>query len=282
MAGEPHRYTELRPARERTTDMTARKTAGVLAIISGLVYFIGQAIAMVQWEGAYSLQYNLIGDLGVTQCDLFHNTYGSRYICSPGHVWFNSGIILAAVLMAAAGALLITTRLARLAGTVLILAGIAGAVAGFFPLNRALVVHNTAALLQALFLLIAAAAAIAKTMRVKAGVVASKDEKSYLAEHRPILPGGLLTTSMVLLVLAIGGPLLALLVGEWQGVVDRMLLDLLMIWMVFLGVGLYQTNPRTRAHTARVRRADRKAERDAAIISAAQAHEAKERGANGD
>ncbi|RIX36858.1 DUF998 domain-containing protein [Corynebacterium falsenii] len=264
--------------------MTARKTAGILAVLSGLIYFIGQALATVQWQGSYSLQYNLIGDLGVSQCDLYQNSYGSRYICSPGHLWFNGGLVIAAILMVAVGAVLIAQRLARLAGASLILAGIAAAVAGFIPLNVNETVHNTAALVQGFFLIVATGAAIAKTIQDKAGVVASKDKKKYVAEHRPILPGGLLTTSMVLLVLAIGGPLLALLVGEWQGVVDRMLFDILMIWMVVLGVGLYQTKLRPTTNAARMRRADRNAERDAAIINASQQHAAKDnrdRGAHG-
>lgn len=224
--------------------MSRQRLAGITLIASSAVVFLGQFIALLLWDSwFYSLQFNLVSDLGHTVCAPVADGFGPRFVCSPGHLWFNLGLI-------AGGGLLLTGGLAlrRLPGYSLAVAGVALTVVGMLPPDRQPGPHDAAAVVYVVAVW-AAVSAAAVTLR-----------------HTRPVPAA---ASAVVLLVSVGGAALLLFNPEGApGLYGRIAVDVLAVWVVFLGAG--QLRP-DRTKPRRARRADPdRAERDAAVRRAAE------------
>lgn len=224
--------------------MSRQRLAGITLIASSAVVFLGQFIALLLWDAwYYSLQFNLVSDLGHTVCAPVADGFSPRFVCSPGHLWFNLGLITGGVLLLAGG-----LALRRLTGYGLAVAGVALAVVGAFPYDRQPGLHDAAAVV---YVVAAWAAVIAAAVALR--------------HTRPVLA----VTSVVVLLVSVGGAALLLFNPEGApGLYGRLVVDVLAVWVVFLGAG--QLRP-DRTTPRRARRADPDlAERDAAVRRAAE------------
>lgn len=222
--------------------MTSQRVAGGLFIAAGIVGFLGQFIALLMWTGGpYSLQFNLISDLGMTTCAPVADSFISRYVCSPGHGWFNAGMIVSGVALVVGGLLL-----RRTPGFALAISGAALAVLGFFPFDHNAAVHDSAAVIQALTTWVAMVAVI----------IRAQNSRRMLST----------VTAILLVVSVLGFGLLLLLPEGAPGLYERISFDLLSVWTIFFGaVLLGRGRPRA------PRKVDPEAaERDAAIRKAAR------------
>ena len=198
--------------------MSRQRLAGIPLIASSAVVFIGQFIALLLWDSwFYSLQFNLVSDLGHTVCAPVADGFGPRFVCSPGHLWFNLGLLVGGVLLLTGG-----LALRRLAGYALSVAGVALTVVGMLPPDRQPGPHDAAAVVYVVAVW-AAVSAAAVTLR----------------HTRPALAAA----SAVVLFNPEGAP----------GLYGRIAVDVLAVWVVFLGAGQLRpdrTKPRQigRAH----------------------------------
>lgn len=237
--------TGRRAALGTLVGMNSQRVAGWMLVASGVVGFLGQLIAVVMWQGGlYSLQFNLISDLGMTTCAPVDDAFLPRYVCSPGHLWFNLGTIAAGVLLVVGGALL-----RRLFGCALAVSGVALIVVGAVPVDRVAGVHDAAAIGQAVLTWVAMVLVVIALRETRAGVA--------------VVTGAILLVSL-------GGFVLLLLNPEGApGLYERISFDLLSVWVIYLGA-VSLGRARTRQQH-RERRVDpEKQERDAAIRKAAR------------
>lgn len=225
-------------------DMTKQRVAGWALVGSGLFGFLGQLIALLMWQGgAYSLQFNLISDLGMTTCAPVQDGFISRYVCSPGHLWFNLGCLISGALLVLGGVLL-----RRLPGYLLAVSGIAVAVVGVVPVDRNDLVHDGAALLQA----------VATWAAMLAVILVARDT------HRMLIA----VTGVLLLVSIAGFALLVLLPEGAPGLYERISFDLLSVWVIYFGAVLLGTSRKRKPKAKPVD--PEQAERDAAVRKAAR------------
>lgn len=216
--------------------MTQRKTAGFLFICSALLAFIGQAIAIAQWDGMYQLSANLISDLGVTECVLSDDQFISRFICSPGHLWFNLGLGASAVLLAAAGFLLIgaqrqgQARSGTRTGAIAIAQAIAIVVIAAVPFNVQPTVHDIAAILSMV---------LGIALMVSAALASR--EVLFNDNQRTMLSSAARGLTWVLLVIVVIGFVALLFVTNRPGLWERMAVDVQTVWTLLLGVSLLNT-----------------------------------------
>ena len=221
--------------------MSRQRFAGIALIAASAVVFLGQFIALLLWDSWYfSLQFNLVSDLGHTGCAPVADGFLPRFVCSPGHLWFNLGLIAGGVLLLVGG-----VALRRLPGHSLAMAGVALAVAGAFPHDRQPGLHD--------------AAAVVYVVARWAAVIAAA---ATLRHTRPVSA----VASVVVLLVSVGGAALLLFHPEGApGLYGRLVVDVLAVWVVFVGAG------QLRPGRSKPRRADPdRAERDAAVRRAAE------------
>lgn len=245
--------------------MTQRKTAGFLFICSALLAFIGEAIAIAQWDGMYQLSANLTSDLGVTECVLSDDQFISRYICSPGHLWFNVGLGASAVILAVAGALLIAAQRYNQArggmrtGAIAIVQAISMGVAAAVPANVQSTVHGGAVIVSmVLGLALMASAALA-----------SRDVLTN-DNQRPMLNSAARGLTWVLMVIVAIGFVAFLFMTDRPGLWERMSSDVQTVWTLLLGVSLLNTKGNRKPDP---KRAQAELDKRNAVIAAAKAQQ---------
>ncbi|MDO4920182.1 DUF998 domain-containing protein [Kocuria sp.] len=121
----------------------SRARLGALLVLAAvLVFAVAVAVTLSTADTAYVWYQNMVSDLGDGAC----RVRGGRWICSPNHVLFNTGLALTGVLLAAAGACLVERWGRVLAGGVVVMG--AGLVAtGVFPAGNRAGLHLTAVVL---------------------------------------------------------------------------------------------------------------------------------------
>lgn len=62
------------------------RLAGVLFVLSSVVALLFQGVAIAQWSGSYTNSNYLTSDLGASVCTSIEDSFGLRYVCSPGHL----------------------------------------------------------------------------------------------------------------------------------------------------------------------------------------------------
>ncbi|RLZ02574.1 hypothetical protein CWC38_10400 [Kocuria tytonicola] len=183
---------------------------GALLVVAAVLVVALTAVLTLSTPGtAYVWYENMISDLGDGEC----RVRGGRWICSPGHRVFNTGIALAGVLLLAAGACLWGRWGRVLAGGVVVMG--AGLVAtGVFPAGNRAGLHLAAVVLA---LVVPALGFLASGIRPGtpwlrrrrgARVVLASTALLFAAVSR--LPGGVVPAGAGELVI-VGAMLLALL-----------------------------------------------------------------------
>jgi len=140
-------------AEERYGPLVHRRVhQGAILWIVGVVDFVAaNIITQVGWNlhpgnPAYSLTQNYISDLGAVNC----GELAGRYVCSPWHLVFNAGIVLAGLLFIVGAILLQTAFPARLTRTIglglIVVAGIGSIGVGLSPEDVNITVHSASAL----------------------------------------------------------------------------------------------------------------------------------------
>ncbi|WP_149029370.1 hypothetical protein [Corynebacterium halotolerans] len=251
--------------------------AGMVLILSALVGFLGQLLAIGQWrQVGYSFGLNRISDLGLTTCGMVQDLFFPRYACSPGYGWFNIGTIVSGVLLII-GALLLLTGLRRSPDRIrggsavawlLLLSGAALIVTGAVPANVNAVLHDAAGVARAV-LTWAAMALVWWAFR--------SWRRSGAEGPLPLVSGPAARATLVLLIVSVAGFLALVLAGLVEfaaGLVDRLTFDLLGLWTILLGTGLLGlplTRAREQQRTDERRQLRReRAERDAAVRQAVE------------
>lgn len=251
------------------------RLSGALLIAGALLGFLGQAVALGRWSGYYHFSSYLSSDLGITTCDAIRDDFGPRYVCSPGHAWFNLATLGSGVLLVLAGVALIlagqrATRRETVAGylgvgVAVVLAGIALGVLGLVPADRSAAVHAIAGVLRSMAVWVAMILAIRTT--------------TAAASHSllPMLTPPVRRMSILLLIVSLLGFTGFILLGTMEirpGLFERLNSDILSVWVILLGIALW-TAPgrRSTEETRRRRREERQAaarERETATRKAAQ------------
>ncbi|QFG69962.1 hypothetical protein [Ornithinimicrobium pratense] len=117
-----------RGADRASAEVALRDRLGAVAVLAGVGVFVTVFALAVRTPGtAYVWHLNMVSDLGDRSC----HVRDARWICSPGHVLFNSGLILTGGLLAVAGSLLLRLWGRILAGSVVVM-GVGLVVAGLF------------------------------------------------------------------------------------------------------------------------------------------------------
>lgn len=113
-----------------------RDRFGGLVVLAAVGVFVAAYLLAVTGPGtAYVWHQNMISDLGDRSC----HVRGGRWICSPGHVLFNVGLVATGGLLAVAGGLLRAWGRV-LAGSVLLM-GVGLVLAGLFPATDHAALH---------------------------------------------------------------------------------------------------------------------------------------------
>lgn len=246
------------------------RLAGAAWILSGIVYFVGQAVTIAQWQGgAYSLSLNLISDLGMTGCGPVEDIFLPRYVCSSGHGWFNLSTILAGALLVAGSVALLAAWRGRHSprGTaavawLMLLSGIGLAGVGVAPADVQLTVHTVAALAQAV------------TTWIAMGLVwwAFRSwRRPHQQGRRPLVTGPSASVTLVLLIVSVVACVILVLPTALTapGLVERLAFDLLNLWTILVGAHVFALPKAQRRESRRAEEAARRrreaAERDAAV-----------------
>ena len=249
------------------------RLSGLLLAVSAVVGLIGQSVALMRWQGYYYPTEHLIGDLGLTECVHVRDVFGPRYICSPGHDWFNRGMLLAGALQAVAALMVLfaggrrnrrgtgETRNTRNTGNTVagcrwvgVLVGIAGlclGTVGWYPRDVMGGIHDIAGMLYAVMMWLAMIIAVDATSRAT--------DRRLL----PLLHGGYQGWTLTMLLVSIGGFLALFALGPFTnlpGFFERLWLGMLSVWTAALGAALWR-KPTWRQHEQR--KWQRRSERDA-------------------
>ena len=247
--------------------MTHRKAAGLMFILSAIVAFVGQALALMKWEGVYELSWNLISDLGVTECMPSDDNFTSRFICSPWHGWFNFGLCASGVLLVIGGVLLILAhkgkeaRAGLRAGVLAIIQGVAIFMIGVVPHNVGGNLHDGAALASIVF-----------GLGLMLAVAVGTREPALPDGQRPMINAAVHKLTWVLLAVSTVGFVAFMLVADRPGLWERMAVDVQTVWTLLLGVGLLNSKIEARPVPQRTQEAW---EKRIAIMEAAKAEEKK-------
>lgn len=246
------------------------RLSGALLIASALLGFLGQAVALALWDGYYHFSSYLISDLGVTSCDAIRDDFGPRYVCSPGHGWFNAANLGSGVLLTLGGLALIiagqrATRRETVAGylgvgVAVILSGIAVAVGGAVPADASEPVHDIAGVLRVVATWVAMILAVWTT--------SAAQSHSLL----PMLSPPQKRMSVVLLIISLVGFAGFILLGTMEirpGLFERLSFDILSVWVLLLGVALWTAPGRRDGEAKRQARREqrRKEERQRAAAT---------------
>lgn len=249
------------------------RISGILLILSSLLGFLGQIFALALWEGYYLFGHHLIGDLGVSACEQIRDDSGPRYICSPGHDWFNYGTALSGILLLIGAVVLVaagreTGPAEKVAGfypvgVALIISGITMSVVGFFPSDVNAPLHDAAATTRVL----ATWVAMVTATWVVGGAVAK--------QQMPILHGSSRILSLILLLVSVGA--FALLFsggGSTPGLYQRLSFEVLSVWTILLGAVLYRVPGRGQREEKKRRQREQfraaQQERDEAVRKAVE------------
>lgn len=254
--------------------MSRLRTAGAFLLLAGIFGYLGQLVAAYLWQGIYSLEYNLISDLGVTQCLQINDVFLVRYACSPGFWWFSGGFTLAGLaLLLAAVQILRSTRdaLGRtlrgtgLLGGALLVAAAGMIVAGAVAYNIQNLVHGLGIGLILVGFWVALAGGAWASIRANRAV-----GKRNAA---PVLTGMLLPVTLVLLLVSVVGVVLVATAPEYApvGLYLRIALDPLWLWLFAVGASLVSKGSKRRQQAREQNRADRVAEREARDAAVRQA-----------
>lgn len=245
-------------------------------MLAGLLSYLGQFLAAYFWQGIFSLEFNLISDLGVTECQQINDSFLVRYACSPGYLWFSAGFILAGLALLA-GAVQIfrstTDALGReLAGTkpmgsALVVAAGGMILAGAVAYNAQALVHAAGMVLILVGFWVAMVWSVWSARRASRAVGA--------AAPAPVLSKTMLPITVLLLLISVVGAVLFVASPETAavGMYLRLALDPAWIWLFALGAALLvEGSPRRRKVREKDRAARRTAreQRDAALRKAAQ------------
>ena len=237
------------------------RLSGLLLVVSAVVGLIGQVVAAVRWQGYYYPTEHLIGDLGVTGCVHLRDVFGPRYLCSPGHDWFNRGMLLAGALQVVAAVMLLfaggrhTRRDSvagrRRVGVLVAVAGMCLGTVGWYPREGMGGIHDIAGMAYAVTMWLAMMIAVQTTSHaVDRGLL-------------PVLHGRYLDWTIVLLLVSIGGFVALVVLGPFTnlpGFFERVWFGTLSVWTVALGAALWR-KPTWRQHEQR--KWQRRSERDA-------------------
>lgn len=108
-------------------------------------YYVTQLVVALAWANHYSWAQNTISDLGNTVCD----SYGGRYVCSPGHDWMNASFILLGATMIAGSTLIYQefrkSQASQIGFSLMALAGLGTILVGIFPENTTVYMHEVGA-----------------------------------------------------------------------------------------------------------------------------------------
>lgn len=201
-------------------DMCLFRVAAMALAASSLVSVGGQLLALAEWEGNYRFLHHLISDLGMTTCVDVLDDYGFRFVCSPGHLWFNVGTVVSGALLAVGGAVLFCARpLGRTVGGALALSGVAVALVGVAPYDVNASLHDTAALFQAALTWLAMGVAVFRGRSVFRGAT--------------IVLLGVSVLSFIALVTVGTEPFV-------PGLLERLSFDTLTLWILLLAVALWR------------------------------------------
>lgn len=239
-------------------------------ILSAIVAFVGQALALMKWEGVYELSWNLISDLGVTECMPSNDNFTSRFICSPWHAWFNFGLCASGVLLVIGGVLLILAhkkneaRAGLRAGVLAVVQGVAIFVVGVVPHNVGGNVHDLAALASIVF-----------GLGLMLAVAVGTREPALPDGQRLMVNGAVHKLTWVLLAVSTAGFVAFMMVADRPGLWERMAIDVQTVWTLLLGVGLVNSKIQARPVPQRTQEAW---EKRIAIMEAAKEEEKKRGG----
>lgn len=237
------------------------RLSGLLLVVSAVVGLIGQVMAVVRWQGYYYPAEYLIGDLGLTECVHLRDVFGPRYICSPGHDWFNQGVLLAGALQVVAAVMVLlaggrrnrrdTVAGHRWVGVLMGIAGMCLGTVGWYPRDVMGGLHDIAGVLYAVAMWLAMIIAVQTT--------------SHATDRRllPMVHGGYRGWTIVMLLVSIGGFLTLLVLGPFTnlpGFFERLWFGMLSGWTVVLEAALWR-KPTWRQHEQR--KWQRRSERDA-------------------
>lgn len=257
--------------------MSRLRTAGALLLLGGLLSYLGQFLAAYQWQGIFSLEYNVISDLGTTECSQLDDVFPTRFVCSPGHLWFSGGLVLGGIALLAAAVLLVragTDALGRalLAATPLAvgvgIAGLGMILGGAVAYDVQQVLHLSGLTVLVLGLWAAMAGSAWSSFRFGRLVEPPRD-------RAPVLSRAMLPVSVILLgISAVGLVLLLLSPGTAPlGLFLRLMVDPVLLWVIAAGAALLREgSPRRRREREdgrRQRRAEQR-ERDAALRKAVE------------
>lgn len=193
--------------------------------VSGLFLPL-QIVVALQWPHGYSVFDNAISDLGVTSCGVFADSAATaRLICSPWHVFFNSGLVACGALTALGAALLYGRwggRTGRVGSALAAASGVSVITVGLVPWDVFPDVHDGAALAQALtqwvamvLLAIAAGRGAFRVITFAVVVVSIAAFLNFLVSLEGVSPAAL--------------PL---------GIAERLAFDTLTLWTASVGVSL--------------------------------------------
>lgn len=255
--------------------MNQVRTAGLLLLLSGLLGYVGQLVAMYLWFGIYSLEFNFLSDLGMSACTQVEDRFMSRHVCSPGYHWFNWATIAAGLLQLLAGALLWRSPAdrpgSRPVGIALVVGGLAGIGVGAIAFNVSPLWHDLSGILLVLAhwaaMILAAVSAIRVLRRPRVGEPA--------ARPIPLLGLAPMVLTWLLLAVSVAGAVMLLAAAPTApaGIFERLAVDPLRIWIFALGAALLgggAVRRRQAREAARTRAAEKRAERDAAVRRAVQ------------
>jgi hypothetical membrane protein len=186
-----------------------------------VLYFIGQIVAQAAWTTPYSLIDNRVSDLGSTACG---RTVANTLICSPLHALMNVTFVLTGVLILVG--LFLTRSIwprRRLTTWGLVLLGVAGVgtiLVGLSPENVNVVLHVVGAL------------------NIPAGNVAMILLGLAIWRDRRGMAGFSVAAGVVGLLGILAGPFLVILTGHGGGLVERIALYPLLIWLIVFGLAI--------------------------------------------
>lgn len=194
--------------------MEGNRKAGFALIAAGVLVIVGQLLAVSGWAvGDYLLRDHAIGDLGMSSCTMITEDTHIRYVCSGGYAWFRLGTGLGA-----AALLLAVLLWRRLPAWPLLGTAAAIATAGVIIPDPRANAHVIALTFVAAFTWIAMALVIAKTYRTR----------------RPVA----VITAVLLLVSVIGVIIWLTVPALSPGLFQRLGLDTLLLWLLYLGATL--------------------------------------------
>jgi len=199
--------------------------AAAVWIVAAVEFVVSMAVVQLAWTTPYSLQNNVISDLGNTQIGNWPNS-NSHYVSSPWHVEFNAAVIVLGLLVIL-GALLVRTafpaRSSRTAGLGLFcLAGIGSIGVGLFPENVNLHVHA----------IVAAIAFVAANLGLIVLGVAMFRDTRWDGYRSYTMFSGLI--GLVAFFLYVGG----IYPGLGPGGMERLIVAPLLLWLVVVGIHL--------------------------------------------